>query len=117
MALMNAIPAAAVLASSVPEANTQNGPIMLNSAAKAIVKAVTVVGTVVAKAAAARAKQLTNAGSATCQSRSPVRSECAPTMTMAMAAAKYGMAASSPITNGLIPESTLIALGSQNPML
>src|SRR5271157_6563035 len=117
MALMKAIPAAAVLASSVPEASTQNGPIMLNSAAMATVKAVIVVGTVVAKAAATRAKQVTNAGSARCQSRSPVRSECAPTITMAMAAAKYGIADSSPIRKGLIPERARTAVGSQNWML
>src|SRR5208337_141408 len=117
MALMNAIPAAAVLASSVPEASTQNGPIMLNSAAMAIVKATTVVGTLAAKAAPARAKQVTKAGSARCQSRSLVRSECAPTMIIAMAADKYGMAASSPITNGLIPESDLTTVGSHSPIL
>ena len=51
----------------------------------------------------AKARPAASSGSATCQMRPPVWSECAPQATMATTAKKNGMAVRKPIRSGVCP--------------
>src|SRR5262249_52798911 len=112
---MNAIPAAAALPESKVVGIDQNGPIIENTP-----NTVTLISrmdgpTDVEYAAVPRASAPANAGIAACQRRSPERSECKPTATMASAAATYGIADKTPIVKLLTPDMLLIIFGSHNP--
>src|SRR5437016_12746605 len=73
----------------------------------------TICGTVdVANAAHHKPIAPPNADKAKCQRRSPVRSECTPTRTMATAVAMYGMVESRPIPNLPALETLGINFGS-----
>src|SRR6202795_4904085 len=109
---MNAIPAAAAVPDNNPVGIAQNGPIMENTPSTATLMARIAGPTEVEYAAPVSARAPANAGTAVCHRRSPERSECKPTATIATAAATYGIADSMPTAKLLIPDKFLISVGS-----
>src|SRR5207245_11667857 len=90
----------------------QNSAVMDNADSTARMKNA-ICGTVeIANAAHHKAMAPENADKAKCQRRSPVRSECAPTRTMATAVAMYGMVESRPIPKLPALETLWIKFGS-----
>src|ERR1700676_2206482 len=76
-ALIKAILTAALAFGSFAEAIAQNGPVMEEEAARAIANAATLNAMLNSRPARMRANTPARALNATCQRRSPVRSECA----------------------------------------
>src|ERR1700704_2094590 len=109
---MNAIPAAAAVPDNKPVGIAQNGPIMENTPSTATLMARMAGPTEVEYAATVNARAPANAGTAVCQRRSPVRSECNPTAPTATAAATYGMADNMPTAKLLTPDKLRISVGS-----
>src|SRR5207237_8663769 len=95
-----------------PVDGARNGPIMDKPDSSARLRK-RVCGTVeVAKAAHHKPIAPENADKAKCQRRSPVRSECTPTRTMATAVARYGMVESRPIAKLPALETLWIKFGN-----
>src|SRR5258708_6476454 len=109
---MNAIPAAAAVPDNKPVGIAQNGPIMENTPSTATLIARMAGPTEVEYAAPVSARAPANAGIAVCHRRSPERSECKPTATIATAAATYGIADSMPTAKLLTPDKLRISVGS-----
>src|SRR5258708_21340963 len=109
---MNAIPAAAAVPDNKPVGIAQNGPIMENTPSTAALMARIAGPTEVEYAAPVSARAPANAGTAVCHRRSPERSECKPTATIATAAATYGIADSMPTPKLLTPDKLRISVGS-----
>src|SRR5260370_8360099 len=109
---MNAIPAAAAVPDSNRVGIAQNGPIMENTPSTATLMPRIAGPTEVDCAAPVRASAPANAGTAVCHRRSPERSECKPTATIASAAATYGIADSTPTVKLLTPDKLRISVGS-----
>src|SRR5437879_2824803 len=109
---MNAIPAAAAVPDNKLVGIAQNGPIMENTPNTATLMSRIPGPTEVEYAAPVSASAPANAGTAVCHRRSPERSECKPTATIATAAATYGIADSMPIAKLLTPDKLRISVGS-----
>src|SRR5260370_27834002 len=109
---MNAIPTAAAVPDNKPVGIAQNGPIIENTPSTATLIARIAGPTEVECAAPVSAKAPANAGSAVCHRRSPERSECKPTATIATAAATYGIPASKPTAKLLTPDKLRISVVS-----
>src|SRR6267143_3902686 len=109
---MNAIPAAAAVPDNKPVGIAQNGPIMENTPSTATLMARMAGPTEVEYAAAINARAPAKAGTAVCHRRSPERSECKPTATIATADATYGIADSTPTPKLLTPDKLRISVGS-----
>src|ERR1700674_561769 len=109
---MNAIPAAAAVPDNNPVGIAQNGPIMENTPSTATLIARIAGPTEVEYAAPVSARAPAKAGIAVCHRRSPERSECKPTATIATAAATYGIADSMPTAKLLTPDKLRISVGS-----
>src|SRR6266403_5661035 len=109
---MNAIPAAAAVLDNKLAGIAQNGPIMENTPNTATLIARIAGPTEVEYAAPVSARAPANAGIAVCHRRSPERSECKPTATIATAAATYGIADSTPTAKLLTPDKLRISVGS-----
>src|SRR5260221_5648642 len=88
MALIKAMERAAAAAVKEPDAMAQNGPAIEDEAERAMAKQKTVSAIPGEKPLTTRAVPPANAESAMWRRRSPVRSECAPTRTMKIAAAR-----------------------------
>src|SRR6202790_3021680 len=109
---MNAIPAAAAVPDNRPVGIAQNGPIMENTPSTATLMARMAGPTEVEYAAPVSARAPAKAGIAVCHRRSPERSECKPTATIATAAATYGIADSILTAKLLTPDKLRINVGS-----
>src|SRR5256885_16567446 len=105
---MNATPAAAAVPDNRLVGIDQNGPIIENTPSTAMLIKKIDGPTEIEYAAILSAIAPANAGSAVCHRRSPVRSECSPTTTIATAAATYGIADSTPTVRLLTPDKLLI---------
>src|SRR5271163_2762321 len=109
---MNAIPAAAAAPDNNVVGIAQKGPSMQNTPSTATLMAKIAGPIDVEYAAPVIARAPANAGTAVCQRRSPDRSECRPTSTIAKAAATYGIAESAPTSKLLTPERLRISVGN-----
>src|ERR1700716_3253880 len=110
---MTGTPAPAAVPDSKLVGIAQNGPIIENTPSTATLMARMAGPTEVEYAAPLNAKAPAKAGIAVCHRRSPERSECKPTATIATAAATYGIADSMPTAKLLTPDKLRINVGSQ----
>src|SRR4029078_10656089 len=95
--LIRAIPPAAAAPVRNFDGNGQKGPCALRRPADAIDRNITASVGDLTSAHARNAAAATAEAAAMCRQRSPVRSECAPTITIATAATRFGMAETKPI--------------------
>ena len=113
--LIHAMPAAAAVPERMAGGSDQKHTIPERAPAVATVSvAISAQPPIWGRALSANAAPLIRHGAATCHRRSPVRSECPPTTTIAMAAVTHGITEMKPISNVSVVIRSLMICGSQN---